>query len=85
MFQYLQVPAGVQVVPMLLLHGWPGSVREFYESIPLLTAVSKDRDFALEVIVPSLPGYGFSDVSTYYYHNLFSYLGEFKFGSDRKI
>ncbi|XP_026738426.1 juvenile hormone epoxide hydrolase-like [Trichoplusia ni] len=56
-----KVPAGVQVVPMLLLHGWPGSVREFYESIPLLTAVSKDRDFALEVIVPSLPGYGFSD------------------------
>ncbi|CAH2098057.1 unnamed protein product [Euphydryas editha] len=55
-----EVPAGVEVVPLLLLHGWPGSVREFYEAIPLLTAVSKERDFAIEVIVPSLPGYGFS-------------------------
>lgn len=59
----IQVPAGVEVVPMLLLHGWPGSVREFYETLPLLTAVSKDRNFAIEAIVPSLPGYGFSDVS----------------------
>ncbi|KPI98602.1 Juvenile hormone epoxide hydrolase [Papilio xuthus] len=55
-----EVPAGVQTVPLLLLHGWPGSVREFDAAIPLLTAVSKDRDFALELIVPSLPGYGFS-------------------------
>uniref|UniRef100_A0A2A4K8F5 Epoxide hydrolase n=1 Tax=Heliothis virescens TaxID=7102 RepID=A0A2A4K8F5_HELVI len=58
-----KVPAGVEVVPLLLLHGWPGSVREFYEAIPLITAVSKDRDFAIEVIVPSLPGYGFSDAA----------------------
>nr|QOI60666.1 juvenile hormone epoxide hydrolase 2 [Mythimna separata] len=58
-----KVPAGVEVVPLLLLHGWPGSVREFYEAIPLLTAVSKERDFAIEVIVPSLPGYGFSDAA----------------------
>ncbi|KAJ0171965.1 hypothetical protein K1T71_012728 [Dendrolimus kikuchii] len=56
-----KVPSGVQVVPLLLIHGWPGSVREFYEAIPLLTAVSKDRDFAIELIIPSLPGYGFSD------------------------
>ncbi|KAM3958033.1 juvenile hormone epoxide hydrolase-like [Aphomia sociella] len=57
------VPKNVEVVPMLLVHGWPGSVREFYEAIPLLTAVSKDRDFALELIVPSVPGYGFSDAA----------------------
>ncbi|XP_059061286.1 juvenile hormone epoxide hydrolase-like [Achroia grisella] len=57
------VPQNVEVVPMLLLHGWPGSVREFYEAIPLLTEVSKDRDFAIEVIIPSLPGYGFSDAA----------------------
>lgn len=62
MFPTSQVPSGVEVVPLLLLHGWPGSVREFYEAIPLLTAVSKDRNFAIEVIAPSLPGYGFSDV-----------------------
>ncbi|KAI5630694.1 juvenile hormone epoxide hydrolase [Phthorimaea operculella] len=58
-----QVSEEVEVVPMLLLHGWPGSVREFYETIPLLTAVDKTRNFALELIIPSLPGFGWSDVS----------------------
>ncbi|CAH0714809.1 unnamed protein product, partial [Brenthis ino] len=58
-----QVPSGVEVVPLLLLHGWPGSVREFYEAIPLLTAVDKKRNFALELIIPSLPGYGFSSAA----------------------
>ncbi|KAJ2947087.1 hypothetical protein O0L34_g16432 [Tuta absoluta] len=56
-----QVPNSKEVIPLLLLHGWPGSIREFYDAIPLLTADSLDRDFAVEVIVPSLPGFGFSD------------------------
>ncbi|KPJ20527.1 Juvenile hormone epoxide hydrolase [Papilio machaon] len=56
-----QVPAGVEVVPLLLMHGWPGSVREFYEAIPLLTKQQSGYNFAFEVVVPSLPGYGFSD------------------------
>lgn len=42
-----------------LIHGWPGSIREFYEIIPLLTTPSKDN-IAFEVIAPSLPGFGFS-------------------------
>ncbi|CAK1547841.1 unnamed protein product [Leptosia nina] len=58
-----EVPAGVEVVPVLMLHGWPGSFLEFYEAIPSLTSVSKDRDFALELIIPSLPGYGFSSAA----------------------
>lgn len=58
-----QVSAGVQTLPLLLLHGWPGSVREFYEAIPLLTSQNSGYDFAFEVIVPSLPGYGFSDAA----------------------
>ncbi|XP_068624269.1 juvenile hormone epoxide hydrolase-like [Battus philenor] len=58
-----EVPSGVETVPLLLLHGWPGSVREFDAAIPLLTAVSKDRDFAVELIIPSLPGYGFSSAA----------------------
>jgi len=45
----------------LLLHGWPGSVREFYEITPILTTPQKGSKFVFEVIVPSLPGYGFSD------------------------
>lgn len=56
-----EVKSDVQVLPILLLHGWPGSVREFYELIPLLTKVDKKRDYVFEVIVPSLPGYGFSE------------------------
>ncbi|XP_013164068.1 PREDICTED: juvenile hormone epoxide hydrolase-like isoform X1 [Papilio xuthus] len=58
-----EVPKGTEIVQMLLLHGWPGSVREFYEAIPRLTSVSKDRDFAIEVIAPSLVGFGFSDAA----------------------
>ncbi|KAJ3635162.1 hypothetical protein MTP99_008091 [Tenebrio molitor] len=53
----------VKVLPLLLLHGWPGSVREFYETIPLLTTPQKDRNFVFEVIVASLPGYGFSQAA----------------------
>ncbi|XP_063394571.1 juvenile hormone epoxide hydrolase-like [Cydia fagiglandana] len=56
-----EVAAGVEIIPMLFLHTWPGSVREFYEALPHLTATSEDRDFAIEAIVPSWPGYGFSD------------------------
>nr|ALD49737.1 Juvenile hormone epoxide hydrolase protein [Nilaparvata lugens] len=54
----------LKTVPLILLHGWPGSVREFYELIPLLTTPQKDRDFVFEVIAPSLPGYGFSGKPT---------------------
>lgn len=44
------------MLPLLLLHGWPGSVREFYEIIPMLTAPQKGGNIAFEVIIPSLPG-----------------------------
>ncbi|XP_028031222.1 juvenile hormone epoxide hydrolase-like [Bombyx mandarina] len=54
----------VKVVPLLLLHGWPGSVREFYEAIPLLTTPRPDYDFVFEVIAPSLPGFVFSEAPT---------------------
>ncbi|KAJ8938570.1 hypothetical protein NQ314_011429 [Rhamnusium bicolor] len=54
---------GLKVLPLLLLHGWPGTVREFYEIISLLTTAQKGRDFVFEVIAPSLPGYGFSEAA----------------------
>lgn len=58
------VPKGTKVLPLLLLHGWPGSVREFYDIIPKLTTKSDDKPgFVFEVIVPSLPGYGWSQAS----------------------
>ena len=49
------------VLPLLLLHGWPGSFVEFLKIIPLLTQEREGYDFTFEVIVPSLPGYGFSE------------------------
>ncbi|XP_029155247.1 juvenile hormone epoxide hydrolase-like [Nylanderia fulva] len=43
-------------LPLLLLHGWPSSVIEFYKDISL----EKSR----EIIIPSLPGFGFSSAPT---------------------
>ena len=49
--------------PLVLVHGWPGSVVEFLDLIgPLVDPESHggDASDAFHVIVPSLPGYGFS-------------------------
>jgi Predicted hydrolases or acyltransferases (alpha/beta hydrolase superfamily) len=46
-------------MPLLLTHGWPGSVIEFLDVIDALTNPPDPRD-AFHVVVPSLPGYGFS-------------------------
>ena len=49
--------------PVLLTHGWPGSVVEFLDVIGPLTdpkAYGGDPEDALTVVVPSIPGYGFS-------------------------
>jgi pimeloyl-ACP methyl ester carboxylesterase len=51
-------------LPLLLTHGWPGSVIEFLQVIGPLTnprAHGGDPRDAFHVVVPSLPGYGFSD------------------------
>jgi len=50
-------------MPLLLLHGWPGSVFEFLEIIPRLTDPARfggDARDAFTVVAPSLPGYGLS-------------------------
>lgn len=44
--------------PLLLVHGWPGSFYEFYKMIPLLI---QDEELNFELVIPSLPGYGFSE------------------------
>jgi pimeloyl-ACP methyl ester carboxylesterase len=50
-------------LPLLLTHGWPGSVVEFLGVIEALTNPPDPRD-AFHVVVPSLPGYGFSGKPT---------------------
>ncbi|HWC36899.1 MAG TPA: epoxide hydrolase, partial [Acidimicrobiales bacterium] len=50
--------------PLLMTHGWPGSVVEFLEAIPRLTdpeAHGGGSADAFHVVAPSLPGYGFSE------------------------
>eukprot|EP01114_Cavostelium_apophysatum_P016474 TRINITY_DN4695_c0_g1_i2.p1 TRINITY_DN4695_c0_g1~~TRINITY_DN4695_c0_g1_i2.p1 ORF type:complete len:704 (-),score=153.82 TRINITY_DN4695_c0_g1_i2:1103-3214(-) len=51
-------------VPLLLIHGWPSSVFEFYKIIEQLTdpeMFGGRSDQAFHVICPSLPGYGWSE------------------------
>lgn len=50
-------------LPLLLTHGWPGSVIEFLDIIGELTDPADPAD-AFHVIAPSLPGYGFSGKPT---------------------
>lgn len=59
-----KVNANVPVYPIIMCHGWGASVREFYEVIPLLTTPHKKYGFAFEVIIPSLPGFAFSEATT---------------------
>ncbi|WLH28299.1 epoxide hydrolase family protein [Pseudomonas canadensis] len=53
--------------PILLTHGWPGSVLEFLNVIERLTdpvAFGGKAEDAFHVVVPAIPGYGFSDKPT---------------------
>src|ERR1700676_309375 len=54
---------GPKPVPVILPHGWPGSVFEFLEAIGPLTDPAHyggSPDDAFDVVVPSVPGFGFS-------------------------
>lgn len=56
-----KVPEGTSAVPLIMVHGWPGSFYEFYGLIPLLTDLSNPHNLVFEVVCPSIPGYGFSE------------------------
>ncbi|MCW2907608.1 MAG: Epoxide hydrolase domain protein [Actinomycetia bacterium] len=47
-------------VPLIMTHGWPGSFLEFEQALGPLTDPRGDAADAFDVVVPSLPGYGFS-------------------------
>ncbi len=52
---FLHVRSGTaSATPLLLLHGWPGSFVEFLDAIAPLSAAGFD------LVIPSLPGFGFS-------------------------
>src|SRR5450432_190060 len=51
-------------MPLLMTHGWPGSIIEFLKVIGPMTdppAYGGEASDAFHVVCPSLPGYGFSD------------------------
>ena len=55
---------GPNPTPILLLHGWPDSFYRFHKIVPLLTdpaSYGGNPEDSFDVIVPSLPGFGFSD------------------------
>lgn len=50
--------------PLILTHGWPDCFYRFYKVIPMLTdpaSYGGNADQSFDVIVPSIPGFGFSD------------------------
>jgi pimeloyl-ACP methyl ester carboxylesterase len=50
-------------LPLIITHGWPGSIVEFKEVIGPLTdpaAHGGDPPDAFHLVVPSIPGFGFS-------------------------
>ena len=60
-----QPGVGENPTPLLLSHGWPGSIVEFQSLIPMLTDPARfgaDPSDAFTVVAPSLPGYAFSFV-----------------------
>lgn len=55
---------GPEPIPIILTHGWPDSFYRFHKVIPMLTdpgSYGGDPNCSFDVIVPSIPGYGFSD------------------------
>ena len=80
-------------IPLILTHGWPSSFLEFLPVVPLLTD-PKTHGIdgpAFDVVIPSLPGYAFSDrpahtsVTTRYtaglWHRLMRGLGYDRYGA----
>ena len=54
---------GRNPIPLVITHGWPSTFAEMLKLIPLLTDPEKhgaEPDDSFDVVVPSLPGYGFS-------------------------
>jgi len=67
-----QRSANPGAIPLLLVHGWPGSISEFLDIIPPLSdpeAHGGDPADAFHIVAPSLPGFGFSGIPTERGHN----------------
>ena len=57
---------GPNPMPLIMTHGWPGTFFEMYKVIPMLSDPAShggDPADAFDVVVPSMPGYGFSEAT----------------------
>jgi pimeloyl-ACP methyl ester carboxylesterase len=57
---------GPNPLPLIVTHGWPGSFAEMTKIIPMLAHPGRyggDPRDAFDVVVPSMPGFGFSEAS----------------------
>ena len=62
---FLHVPSPhADAMPLVLTHGWPGTFVEFLDVIEPLSPIRGDPADAFHVVVPSLPGYAYSDKPT---------------------
>lgn len=52
--------ARADATPLILTHGWPGSIAEFVDVVDELADPEDTRAPAFHVVVPSLPGFGYS-------------------------
>jgi pimeloyl-ACP methyl ester carboxylesterase len=58
---FLHVRSGrPDATPVILVHGWPGSIVEFLDLIELLAAPADPAAAAFHLVIPSLPGFGLS-------------------------
>jgi len=89
-----QPGTGPAPLPLIMTHGWPGSFIEMEHVLPLLTdpgAHGGDPADAFHLVVPSLPGFGFSPAPTQpgthsrrvaeLWHSLMATLGYTRFGT----
>jgi pimeloyl-ACP methyl ester carboxylesterase len=65
---FVRIPAAGSTdtrIPLLLLHGWPSSFAEYLplgERLANPAAFGSDAQVAFDVVIPSLPGFGFSEL-----------------------
>lgn len=79
---------GKKSIPLIITHGWPGSFLEMMKLIPLLT---ENLELSFDLVIPSVPGFGFSDKVTHegcnnsfvadLWHKLMNELGYKKYGA----
>lgn len=50
----------VNATPLMLVHGWPGSFADFSKVVEPLSNPRTDDEIAFDLVIPSIPGFGFS-------------------------